>query len=218
MKFLKRYNEGISDNIKEDILDNFQSITDLFGKPTIVSSKFGSALKWTIVWHLPFNITHLQDAKVLIGKLHSLMGDIDDIISASERLGGWDFRMSLSHELRIEMVPKDSGKSGFKFIKGFESRTLLVDKSEIERFLTGRGLSVSKWDLDGNYDEWTQRNDLDITISGEDMDSIGELSRMIEVELERISDIMNEREYVVRIGRNYLSIEAYSEKSLIDLV
>ncbi len=216
MKHLRRFVESV-DISKEDVLDNFVYITDKLGQPDIYSRKFGDGQKWTLVWDLGLDITHLQDASNLINKIKSIVEEIDDVISASERLSDYNFTMSLSTHLRIEMIPKDTGKDEYEFIRNYNYRTLHVKKSEIERFFTSRGLIVAKWDIDSSYSEWREANDLEITISRPNPGATSELRALVEAELERKKDDID-RDYSVESGNTYFGIMSMEEKSYIDLV
>lgn len=216
MKHLRKFFESVGIT-KEDILDNFVYITDKLGEPSVYSNKFGDKQKWTLVWNLGLDITHTQEAHTLINKLKSIVEEIDDVISASERLEDWTFNMSLSTELRIEMIPKETGKDEYEFIKSYDSRTLNVRASEIERFFTSRGSIVAKWDIDSSYSEWREANDLEITISKPNPGATSELRSLVEAELERKRDDI-ERDYSVESGNSYFGIMSMEEKSYVNLV
>ena len=72
MKHLRRFFESVGIT-KEDVLDNFQYITDKLGEPVVYQSKFGEAKKWTLVWNLGLDVTHIQEAHTLINKLKSIV-------------------------------------------------------------------------------------------------------------------------------------------------
>lgn len=216
MKHLRRIFESV-EVTKEDILENFLYITDKLGAPNVFSNRFGDAKKWTLVWNLGLNVTHLQEANSLINKLKSIVEEIDDVISASERLEEWTFNMSLSTELRIEMIPKETGKDEYEFIKSYDSRSLNVRASEIERFFTSRGSIVAKWDVDSSYSEYREANDLEITLSKPNPAATSELRALVEAELERKRDDIY-REYSVESGNSYFGIMSMEEKSYVNLV
>ena len=216
MKHLRRFFESVGIT-KDDILDNFQYITDKLGEPNVYESKFGEAKKWILVWDLGLNVTHIQEAHTLINKLKSIVEEIDDVISASERLPDWNFNMSLSTELRIEMIPKETGKEEYEFIRKYDSRTLYVIKSEIERFFTSRGSIVAKWDVDSSYNEYNESNDLEITLSKPNPAATSELSVLVRRELVQKQDSID-RQYQLAHGPSSFAIRSYEEKSYIDLV
>lgn len=216
MKHLRRFFESV-EVTKEDILENFLYITDKLGEPNVYSNKFGDFKKWILVWDLGLDVTHLQEAHNLINKLKSIVEEIDDVISASERLSDWSFNMSLSTELRIEMIPKETGKDEYDFIRNYNSRTLNVRKSEIERFFTSRGCVVAKFDLDSSYNEYNESNDLEVTLSKPNPSATSELRALIEAELERKAEEID-REYSVSNSASHFSIVSMEEKSYVDLV
>ena len=139
MKHLKKFNESVEDE-KRDILDNFEFISDKFGEPDCYSSKYGDSKKWSISWNIKLDLSVLQEAHQLIKKLKDIVEDIDDVLAASDRLETYNINMSLTDNLKIELVPKDTGDNTFKFIKGYESRQLYVRINEVERFFNSSGL------------------------------------------------------------------------------
>jgi len=212
MKHLKRFNESKEDE-KLDILENFSYITDKFGQPGIGSHNYGKKTKWILSWNIRLNLSVLQEATQLIQKLKDIVEDIDDVISAADRLENYNINMSLTDELRIELVPKDSGDNTFKFIKGYEGRQLTVRMNEVERFFNSRGLRVIKWDNESSYNEYTDNNDLEIFLNKRDDLINAEFYDLIMAELSLIDD----REYQVRSEGNSIVIYPVEEKSYVEV-
>jgi hypothetical protein len=213
MKHLKKFNESSSEDEKLDILENFAYITDKFGQPSINSSNYGTGTKWNISWDIKLNLSVLQEATQLIQKLKDIVEDIDDVISAADRLENYNINMSLTDELRIELVPKDSGDNTFKFIKGYEGRQLYVRMNEVERFFNSRSLRVIKWDNESSYNEYTDNNDLEIFLNKRDDLINAEFYDLIMAELSLIDD----REYQVRSEGNSIVIYPVEEKSYVEV-
>ena len=212
MKHLKRFFES-TDFSKEDILENFLFITDKLGNPDVYSTKFGSSEKWTIRWYLKIDMSVLQEASELITKLKDLTEDLDDILAASSRMTEYNINMSITDELRIELVPKDTGDDEFNFIKKYESRALYVRINEVERFFNSRGLRVVKWDNESSYDEGNQTNDLEIVLNKRDNQIMAEFHDLVMDELNLIDD----REYVVRTQGDSIVIYPNEEKSYVEV-
>ena len=212
MKHLKRFFES-TDFSKEDILENFLFITDKLGNPDVYSTKFGPSEKWTIRWYLKINMSVLQEASELITKLKDLTEDLDDILAASSRMTEYNINMSITDELRIELVPKDTGDDEFNFIKKYESRCLYVRINEVERFFNSRGLRVVKWDNESSYDEGNQTNDLEIVLNKRDNQIMAEFHDLVMDELNLIDD----REYVVRTQGDSIVIYPNEEKSYVEV-
>jgi hypothetical protein len=212
MKHLKRFNESKEDE-KLDILENFSYITDKFGQPGIGSHNYGKKTKWILSWNIRLNLSVLQEATQLIQKLKDIVEDIDDVISAADRLENYNINMSLTDELRIELVPKDSGDNTFKFIKGYEGRQLYVRMNEVERFFNSRSLRVIKWDNESSYNEYTDNNDLEIFLNKRDDLINAEFYDLIMAELSLIDD----REYQVRSEGNSIVIYPVEEKSYVEV-
>lgn len=215
MKHLKKFFES-TDNDLDEILDNLVYINDAFGNPEIDSYRIGNGKKYILKWNLKMDFAHLQDAKSIIEKLKLITENIEDVLSAQDRLGNWNFSMSISNELRIELNPKDLGEEEYEFISKYEWRTLYVFKNEIERFFNSKGMRVTRWDLDSSFDEGNQRNDLEIYLDKEDYLVTEEFTRMFEEELARKQNEID-REYEVYDGGDYVAIRSIEEKSAVDL-
>jgi hypothetical protein len=213
MKHLKRFNESKEDE-KLDILENFSYITDKFGQPGIGSHNYGKKTKWILSWNIRLNLSVLQEATQLIQKLKDIVEDIDDVISAADRLENYNINMSLTDELRIELIPKDTGDNTFNFIKGFEGRQLYVRMNEVERFFNSRGLRVIKWDNESSYDEGNQTNDLEIFLNKRDNQVTSEFHDLVMAELNLIDD----REYLVRTQSDSVVIYPMEEKSYVEVI
>lgn len=212
MKHLRKFNESTEDE-KRDILDNFEFISDKFGQPECSSSKYGDSLKWSISWDIRLDISVLQEAHQLIQKLKDLVEDIDDVLSASDRLEKFNINMSLTDKLKIELVPKESGSDTFKFIKGYEGRQLYVRINEVERFFNSRGVRVVKWDNDSSYNEYNETNELEILLNKRDNQSKSEFYNLVMAELNLIDD----REYQVRYQGDSIIIYPIEEKSYVEV-
>jgi hypothetical protein len=212
MKHLKRFNESKEDE-KLDILDNFAYITDKLGEPAIGSHSYGTGTKWNLSWDIKLDLSVLQEATQLIQKLKDIVEDIDDVLSAVDRLENYNINMSLTNSLRIELVPKDTGDNTFKFIKGYESRALYVRINEVERFFNSRGLRVVKWDNESSYDERNSTNKLEISLNKVDNQVTYEFYRLIMAELNLIKD----RDYQMYVNGNDVVIYPDEEKAYIEV-
>jgi hypothetical protein len=212
MKHLKKFFESIETE-KEDILENFISISDKFGEPEIYSTNFGSNKKWSLSWNINLNLSVLQEAQQLVKKLKDVTEDIDDVISATNRLESYNINMSLTDELKIELVPKDTGDDTFNFIRGYESRVLYVRINEVERFFNSRGLRVVKWDNDSSVDEVNQTNKLEISLNKRDNQVTSEFYRLIMAELNLIKD----RDYQMYVNGNDVVIYPAEEKAFVEV-
>jgi hypothetical protein len=121
--------------------------------------------------------------------------------------------MSITDELRIELVPKDTGDDEFNFIKKYESRALYVRINEVERFFNSRGLRVIKWDNESSYNEYNQNNDLVIYLSKNDISATDDFKRLVNIELRKIDD----REYECSGGGSVISICPLEEKAYVEV-
>jgi len=212
MKHLKRFNESKEDE-KLDILENFAYITDKLGEPTIGSHSYGTGTKWNLSWDIKLDLSVLQEATQLIQKLKDITEEIDDVLSAADRLENYNINMSLTNSLRIELVPKDTGDNTFKFIKGYESRQLYVRINEVERFFNSRGLRVVKWDNESSFDEVNQTNKLEISLNKVDNQVTSEFYRLIMAELNLIKD----KDYQMYVSGNDVVIYPDEEKAYVEV-
>jgi hypothetical protein len=212
MKHLKRFNESKEDE-KLDILENFAYITDKLGEPAIGSHSYGTGTKWNLSWDIKLDLSVLQEATQLIQKLKDITEEIDDVLSAADRLENYNINMSLTNSLRIELVPKDTGDNTFKFIKGYESRQLYVRINEVERFFNSRGLRVVKWDNESSFDEVNQTNKLEISLNKVDNQVTSEFYRLIMAELNLIKD----RDYQMYVSGSDVVIYPDQEKSYVEV-
>ena len=213
MKHLKKIFESL-DITKEEILENFLYITDKFGDPEINNSSYGKSKKWTISWDIKMNLSVLQEAEQLITKLKDLTEDIDDVLAASDRLEDFTINMSLTNELRLELVPKDTGDDSYKFIDRYEFRQLFVRINEIERFFNSKGIRIEKWDNESSYDEYNQTNNLEIVLNKIDNVITHEFWRLIMAEL---NNFREDREYQVRTQGKSIVIYPDEEKAFVEV-
>ena len=132
MKHLKKFFESFQEASKDEIMDSLLSINDELGEPDISQIKYGELNKWKISWDLNLNLSHLQSLSDVSSKIKSLSEFMVDIESAASRLEDYDFSISLSKELIIELTPKETGNEKYEFIKGYDFRVLNIIKSEIE--------------------------------------------------------------------------------------
>jgi hypothetical protein len=222
MIHLKKFNES-SEEDKREILDNFDYISDKFGEPVVVSSKYGESIKWFISWDIKLNLSVLQEANQLISKLKDIVEDIDDVLSASDRLDKFNINMSLTDKLKIELVPKDTGGNTFKFIKGYNGRSIYVIINEIERFFNSKGIRVVKWDNESSFNENNKTNELEIflnknirSLSDEGNNAVDEFYNLIMVELNSIKE-NGGKEYMVNIHVNSIVIYPMDEKAFVEV-
>jgi hypothetical protein len=212
MKHLKRFNESKEDE-KLDILDNFTYITDKLGEPSVGYHSYGSGTKWNLSWDIKLNLSVLQEANQLIQKLKDIVEEIDDVLSAADRLENYNINMSLTNSLRIELVPKDTGDDSFNFIKRYESRALYVRINEVERFFNSRGLRVVKWDNESSFDEVNQTNKLEISLNKREDGVTAEFYNLVMAELNLIKD----KDYQMYVNGNDVVIYPDEEKAYVEV-
>jgi hypothetical protein len=157
MKHLRKFNESYVEDTKSDIIENFSYIIDTLGEPVITNKNWGDKHKWIIKFDLQMDISIMNNALDVIGKLKSITEDIEDIISVSERLSDYYFQMSIKDYLIIEMIPKVEKSENYNFIIGQNWREIQLDSSEIEKFFRSNDINlIKKWIDDDNYIEITE--------------------------------------------------------------
>jgi hypothetical protein len=155
MRHLKKFNESSNiEDTKRDIIDNFSYLIDTLGDPIISNKNWGDKHKWVIKFNLEMDISLMNNALDVINKLKSITQDIEDIISASERLSEYYFQMSIKDWLIIEMIPKVEKSESYNFIISQSWREIQLNLIDIEKFFSSNGINlIKKWLDDNNYIE-----------------------------------------------------------------
>jgi hypothetical protein len=154
MKHLKKFNESYVEDTKRDIIENFSYIMDILGEPRITNQNWGEKHKWTISFDLGMDLSIMNNALDVVNKLKSITEEIEDIISASERLSEYYFQISITNKLKIEMIPIVEKSDNYNFILGQNWREIQLNISDIEKFFKSNGLNlIKKWLDDDNYVE-----------------------------------------------------------------
>jgi hypothetical protein len=87
------------------MIDNFSYLIDTLGDPIISNKNWGDKHKWVIKFNLEMDISIMNNALYVISKLKSIIEDIEDIISASERLSDYYFQMSIKeHHHTLNLI------------------------------------------------------------------------------------------------------------------
>lgn len=214
MKHLKRIFESFEEITKEDIIDNFISISDELGEPRINSSKYGKLTKWKISWHFT-NLQHLQPLDEIANRIKNLGELIVDMQSAASRFEDYNINISISGLLIIEITPKETGDQKFEFIRNYEYRTLNLNKSEIERFFRSKGVNILNWEE--TFDEANERGDVEVYLSDNDGNAVTEFKNIFGQELE-IKQENIFREYQCSGTGDYLTIYSPEEKAFVSLI
>lgn len=154
MKHLRKFNESYVEDTKNDIIENFSYIIDTLGEPVITNKNWGDKHKWTIKFKLGLDISLMNNALDVISKLKTITEDIEDVISASERLSDYYFQMSIKDNLIIEMIPKVEKSENYNFIIKQDGREIRLNLIEIEKFFRSNDINlIKKWYDDDNYIE-----------------------------------------------------------------
>ena len=210
MRHLKRYNESASEDTKQEILDNFAHIIDDLGEPKIFIEEWGSKTKWTIKWKLDTDISLINDVSITANKLSFIVSEMQDILSAKDRMPDFNFEISIKDSIIVKITPKDTGENKFKFIIGQRLREIKIKTSEIERFFANKGLRVvNVYYTDSEFDSTSS---VSFQINKFDNNIFNEFIRLFEEEYNK-SDI--DRNISARYLSDTIYIEPLDEKTYI---
>lgn len=144
MKHLKKFNESI----QQDIFDNFAFIIDTLGDPKIDREKWGDDDKWTLIWDIGLDLTIMNEVSKVIEKLSVIISEMEDIISAKERLTDYNFGISLTNVLKVQLTPKETGSDDYNFIIDQNWGRIKLNITDIERCLASKGIKIKKVEQD----------------------------------------------------------------------
>lgn len=215
MRILK-FNESFDNN---DILENFQNISDILGDPEFKKIDFNNSHKYVLTWKFDFDLTNKSKAIEIIPNLKSIVDELDDVLSAVDRLPDFEILISFRKELIIELLPKKNESGNYSFIKDFlYGRVLIINREEIERYAINNNAIVTKYDTTYSMSEITETNELLITfnIPGDYISNLHELisSEIIEKSGEDFENF-NGRSYEVGLNSKSISIYPLEEKSYV---
>lgn len=218
MKHILKYKIFESDDqILDELIDNLSFISDELGQPTVSKNLYDRDNKkymYNFRWDLKFNITHNNNIKTL-EEFHKILTELMDISSAQERMGEYDFEVSIANNINLVVIPKSKSSSEYKFIKGQNWREFQLNKIDIVRFFKDRGISVMKTEED--YQEAAEICSVNIEVS--DGSSTEEFKELFMSEFKYRSrdggDL--DREVTISSKNNGKSIEVYpmDEKTFV---
>ena len=138
-----------SDDFYQDLLDNFSFITDNLGEPRINKVKWANSFKWIFSWNLGINLNEFHSPAEIVNKLNIILTDFDDVVSAESRIEDHEVKMLITNErLKVSITPLDTGDSNYEFIKRQAGRSIVINVSDIERYLKSKGISIKNIEED----------------------------------------------------------------------
>lgn len=184
MRHLKKYKifESSDDSFYQDLLDNFSYITDNLGEPHIDKIKWANSFKWIFSWNLGINLNEFHSPTEIVNKLNIILTDFEDVVSAESRIEDHEVKMLITNErLKVSITPLDTGDSNYEFIKRQDGRDIIINVSDIERYLKSKGISVKN--IEEDYQESLQMSKIHIETSEILRGEADELKGMFEDEV-----------------------------------
>jgi hypothetical protein len=217
MKYLKKiFEDKTDDPIYKDLVDCLVYINDKFGQPTIYPTKYGNSNVWNVRWEIKMDFTEFNDAETMITKLRDLIEDIDDVLTAGDKLEDYIVDMALvGTELKLRFTPKDTGDDNYKFIKRQDGREIKINVTEITRFFGKHGIKVIKVD-DSDWNEISQQSSITIYLDKEDGVARYEFSEKFyseKTQMESQGEL--DSEFEMSIYRKTIEIYPIEEKTYI---
>lgn len=217
MKYLKKiFEDKTDDPVYKDLLDCLVYINDKFGQPSIYSTKYGNSNVWNVRWEIKMDFTEFNDAETMISKLRDLVEDIDDVLTAGDKLEDYTIDMAITGtELKLRFTPKDAGDDSFNFIVGQDWREIKLNITEITRFFNKNGIKVIKVD-DTDYNEISEQSSVTISFDKSDNVVFADFRQRFEREKKQIEDSGDlDREFEISISHATLHIYPTEEKTYI---
>ena len=217
MKYLKKiFEDKTDDPVYKDLLDCLVYINDKFGQPDIYSKKYGNSKVWNVKWEIKMDFTEFNDAETMISKLRDLIEDIDDVLTAGDKLEDYTVDMAIvGTELKLRFTPKDAGDDNYKFIVGQEWREIKLNITEITRFFNKNGIKVIKVD-DTDYNEISEQSSVTISFDKSDNVVFADFRQRFEREKRQMEDSGDlDRPFEISISHGTLHIYPEEEKTYI---
>ena len=217
MKYLKKiFEDNQDDPVYKDLLDCLVYINDKFGEPSIYSKKYGNSKVWNVRWEIKMDFTEFNDAETMISKLRDLIEDIDDVLTAGDKLEDYTVDMAIvGTELKLRFTPKDAGDDNYKFIIQQEWREIKLNVIEITRFFNKNGIKVIKVD-DTDYNEISEQSSVTISFDKSDNVVFADFRQRFEREKKQMEDSGElDRPFEISISHGTLHIYPEEEKTYI---
>jgi hypothetical protein len=152
----------------------------------------------------------------MISKLRDLVEDIDDVLTAGDKLEDYTIDMAIAGtELKLRFTPKDAGDDSYKFIVGQEWREIKLNITEITRFFNKNGIKVIKVD-DTDYNEISEQSSVTISFDKSDNVVFADFRQRFEREKKQMEDSGDlDRPFEISISHGTLHIYPEEEKTYI---
>ena len=222
MKHIRKFNESREEKEKiiDEILENFMHISDLLGEPQTYGKKWGNLYRWEITWQSGIDLSVKNDIELVTTKLKVIVAELDDVLSAEDRLPEYQFKISLTKLLVIELTPKDLGEDNgiYNFIKSEEWREINLNMVDIQKYFMRKGYNILKtWETSEDAVEMTETCAVYINL---DKEISNEVRKEFETKIN--NGLAGDRNQagdieVYKQGLNVISIYPIHEKTYITL-
>lgn len=152
-KFSKLLNESFS---FEEIEGHVLEISDVLGKPNVVTLNFGREVGYVFKWDLKFNVEE-YNGSVEIERVKKLFSMIDEISLTMKRVRDYDVEFKIKEHLYVRFIPHTESSESYEFILGQKWREIRIDYSQVVKFFKDRGFRVKDVKMiDIEYKESTE--------------------------------------------------------------
>jgi hypothetical protein len=179
---MNRFSEILNENNNfDEIEDHIVPISDILGKPSVATLKFGENDGYVFKWNLSFNIEEYNGSKE-IKDILTVFECIKELTSSMKRLEGFDVDFKIDNSLFVRITPKSlSDGTDYKFIVGQNWRNIIIDYAQVAKFFKDRGFSIRSSKINDN--EFNETSDIKI-VTDADSIAIGQFESLFNQEID----------------------------------
>jgi hypothetical protein len=152
---MNRFSEIVKEsNSFEELEDHIIPISDVLGKPSIATLKFGDKDGYVFKWNLKFNIEEYNGSKE-ISDIVQVFESVKTLTNAMKRIEGYDVEFKIDYGFFVRLTPHTQSDGGdYKFIVGQNWRNIILDYGQIAKFFKDQGYSIRNTKIEDNeYEE-----------------------------------------------------------------
>lgn len=154
-----------TDEELDELLDNFANISDILGKPSVLTKPYGKFGMYMFQWKLDIDLSNDNDVDNLVN-FGKIMREIIDVSATKKRMEQFDFKVSLTNWLIIKAIPKSTEQSTYQFINKEDGRAVYLNEMEIVRFFRDKGVDVLKIVVKDYYEQ-SETSEVEIKLSND---------------------------------------------------
>lgn len=152
---MNRFSEIINESKDfDEIEDHIVPISDVLGKPNVITMNYGNQVGYTFKWNLQFNIEQYNGSKE-IQDILTVLECIKDLSNSMKRIEGYDVEFKIDNSLFVRISPKTQhDDNDYKFIVGQNWRNVIIDYGQVAKFFKDQGYSIRNTKTEDNeYEE-----------------------------------------------------------------